>query len=91
MMKQKYTKPVLVMETFTLSQSIAYNCGQNLDYSKATHSAQGVCGWDLGFDGAHGTGDDILFLSKPVCSFPAEYFAGVCYNNPEGGFNVFNS
>lgn len=91
-MKQKYTKPVLLMETFTLSQNIAHNCGKNLDLGKATLNARGVCGWDLGFDGGHGTGSDILFMvGQSVCTFPTEYFAGVCYNNPEGGYNIFNS
>lgn len=88
-MKQKYTKPSLIKETFTLSQSIAKNCGRLLDFNKATLADRANCGWDV--DGNHNTKHDVVFLDAAACSIKTQYFAGVCYNNPEGGMNVFNS
>lgn len=88
-MKRNYVKPVLIKETFTLSQSIAHNCGKNLNFDHATLKSKSSCGWDL--DGNDNTKGDILFASSGVCAIVTEYFYGVCYNNPEGGFNIFNS
>ncbi len=88
-MKQKYVKPVLIKETFALSQSIAHNCGKNLDFSHATLKSTVSCGWDI--DGRDTTPGDILFYNSGACVIKTQYFQGVCYNNPEGGFNVFNS
>lgn len=90
-MKAKYTKPVLVMEHFTLSQSIAHNCGDLLEWDDATMKSKRDCGWKTGFDIDADGKEDILFVSSDVCSYISEDFAGICYNNPEGGFNVFNS
>ena len=94
-MKKVYTKPVLVMDDFTLSQSIAHNCGHMLDHKQATLKYKDSCGWDLGIDLEYKAGGtDILWVSAPACSIPTSANAegaGVCYNNPEGGFNIFNS
>lgn len=96
-MKKVYTKPVLMMEDFTLSQSIAHNCGDNLDWNNATLKYRGSCGWDLMLNGVVDSGvqdtdGDVLFLdSQSVCTFKTLEFEGVCYNNPSGGFNIFNS
>lgn len=94
-MKKVYTKPVLVMDDFTLSQSIAHNCGHQLDFKQATLKYKDSCGWDLGIDGVYEKGgSDILWVGGESCSIPTDATvsgAGVCYNNPEGGFNIFNS
>ena len=83
-MKNQYVKPVLVIENFTLSQSIAYNCGENLDWNQATTKDAYSCGWNTGFPG------EVAFLeSNQICT--VKEFEGVCYNNPEGGINVFSS
>ena len=85
-MKNQYVKPVLVIENFTLSQSIAYNCGENLDWNQATTKDAYSCGWNTGFPG------DVVFMeSTNGCNVRDEDFEGVCYNNPEGGINVFSS
>lgn len=82
-MKKAYQKPMLIVERFTLSQTIAHNCGKNLDFSMATHATIETCGWDIvGME---------FFMDPTICDFSAEYFEGVCYNAPEGGYNVFNS
>lgn len=83
-MKNQYVKPVLVIENFTLSQSIAYNCGENLDWNQATTKDAYSCGWETGFPG------DVVFIeSNNTCTVTE--FEGVCYNNPDGGINVFSS
>ena len=89
-MKQTYVKPVLVMENFTLNQSIAHNCGDNLDFSQGTLKDKSTCGWIIGDVDYNGTVDTV-FMSRPSCSILTENYEGVCYNNPEGGYNVFNS
>lgn len=94
-MKKVYTKPVLMMEDFTLSQSIAHNCGDNIkdSWHQATLKYKVTCGWDTLID-ADGNGTtDILFISDQICNTVVgpDEFVGVCYNNPGGGFNVFNS
>lgn len=88
-MKGKYTKPVLIKESFTLSQSIAKNCGRLLNFAQATVADRSNCGWDA--DGNPGTTVDVIFIEPTICTIRTPYFNGVCYNNPEGGYNVFNS
>ena len=73
-----------------MSQSITHNCGKNLNFSHATRKRANSCGWDI--DGNNvGTSTDVLFYASGACMIKTQYFQGVCYNNPEGGFNVFNS
>lgn len=82
-MKRAYGKPVLCIERFTLTQTIAHNCGENLDFSMATHGTKETCGWDIG-------GLEI-FMDFSICDQPVSEWEGVCYHAPEGGRNVFNS
>lgn len=86
-MKNQYVKPVLVIENFTLSQSIAYNCGENLNWNQATSKDVYSCGWNTGFPG----GDVVFMVPNNGCNVKDEDFDGVCYNNPDGGINVFSS
>lgn len=91
-MKNKYTKPVLMMEDFTLSQSIAHNCGKNLNWNQATLKYKSTCGWSTGSDLNMDGEPDVIFtggVCKPVIG--ENDFEGVCYNNPGNGLNVFNS
>lgn len=82
-MKRAYGKPALCIERFTLTQTIAHNCGENLDFSMANHGTKEICGWKVG-------GIEI-FMNPFICECSAEQWEGVCYNAPEGGLNVFNS
>lgn len=82
-MKRAYEKPVLYIERFTLTQTIAHNCGENLDFSMANHATKESCGWNV-------SGQEI-FMDPIICDLPTEEFAGVCYNAPDGGYNVFQS
>ena len=83
-MKKPYKKPVLCIERFTLTQTIAHNCGSNLDFGMGTMKDKTSCGWEI----VPGT---VIFLDWPICTIPTEEFDGICYNAPEGGYNVFNS
>lgn len=82
-MKRAYGKPALCIERFTLTQTIAHNCGENLDFSMATHGTKETCGWDVG-------GIEI-FMNPLICDWPVKEYEKVCYNAPAGGYNVFNS
>lgn len=90
-MKERYVKPDLRVEYFTLSQSIADSCGAgNLgnEFGKPAHQEKGACGWDLGFGGM------VIWAERPACTElldPNGSFNGICYNNPEGGFSIFGS
>ena len=89
-MKKVYTKPVLVMDDFTLSQSIAHNCGHNLYFNQATLKYKGSCGWDPAPN--NGTDMDVYFMDgQNVCKLPTLDVEGACYNNPECGCYIFNS
>lgn len=94
-MKKTYTKPVLHMEDFTLSQSIAHNCGDNIKHmwGQATLKYKSTCGWDTQVDLDGVNGNDIIFVNSGGCKDPIgeNDWEGVCYNNPDGGLNVFNS
>lgn len=97
-MKKIYTKPVLNMEDFTLSQSIAHNCGKLLDFNQATLKYKSTCGWDLMEDGTvtqqpSAPDSDVLWMSSSICGRVTtdDNYGIVCYNNPGGGYNVFNS
>ena len=83
-MKKAYQKPMLIVERFTLSQTIAHNCGKNLDFSMATHATIETCGWDIGgFE---------IFMDGTICDNVLGDFDGIaCYNAPANGYNVFNS
>ena len=82
-MKKAYEKPVLYIERFTLSQTIALNCGENVYLGEPTHGSKETCGWNV--DGI------IVFTSKNYCSELTEIYLDVCYNAPAGGYNVFAS
>ena len=83
-MKKTYVKPTINLESFVLTQSIAHNCGDNLDFGLATLKYHGQCGWKLG-EGA------TMFTAGSVCNVPTPDTDLLCYNNPGGGYNIFNS
>lgn len=91
-MKEVYEKPVLRIERFTLSQSIA-SCGAAHDSSLGhpNHWSKSECGWKVG--------DEVYWSSVPGCGededdvYP-EGWDGLeiaCYNNPDGDTTVFSS
>ena len=80
-MKKKYTKPALNVEFFTLTQSIARDCG-----SSAPVNASNVndCIWDLG-------GGNSIFIAIANCTIDGEDMGYGCYNNPGEGNYIFRS
>lgn len=89
-MKEEYRKPLIFFESFSLSQTIARNCGD--DHSgtmgESNHYNENTCEWDIG-------GFTIFFIDRcddgpdgPEDEYEIE---GICYNNPDGGQTVFSS
>ena len=92
-MKMKYMKPAMTVECFQASQSIAHNCGKNLDFTQATLKYKSTCGWNTRADLNGDNYPDVVFIAESTCNpkIGENDFSGVCYNNPDGGYNVFNS
>lgn len=87
-MKKAYKKPLLIVERFALSQTIAAGCGKRpLDYGVPALSTQYVCGWDLTW----GAGIVVIFETLDKCNKATEYYEFACYNAPEGGYQIFQS
>ena len=85
-MKEQYRKPMIFFEGFSLTQTIARNCGDKHQgtLGESTHYNENTCTWDLG--------DFTLFFDH--CDYQMEEdeeIEGVCYNNPNGGQTVFSS
>ncbi|WP_455543005.1 hypothetical protein [Intestinibacter sp.] len=88
-MKKKYIKPGIVIEDFKLSQSISAGCGAAHDSNLGgpTQWSISTCAWDAG-------GAIIWTESNAKCNIKLEEDAdgfGVCYNNVDGGANIFGS
>lgn len=93
-MKEHYVKPVVFFESFSLTQTIARNCGDTHTgtFGESNHYNENTCEWDIGgvtifftedpsgrcFDGPDGPDDDYELEA-------------VCYNNPDGGKQIFSS
>lgn len=88
-MKQTYVKPSIVVERFSLAQSIAAGCAPHNDgWGHCNHWSKSTCGWVLP------DGVNIAWISAPVCNDfygENESIYGICYNNPEGGMTIFGS
>lgn len=90
-MKERYVKPDLRVEYFTLSQSVANGgCGAPHwdDVMGGPNQVEKTtCGWDFG------VGPAIWLLGIENCQekWPDEAVSGICYNNPDGGFSIFGS
>ena len=85
-MKETYVKPAICMESFALSQSVAYYCGDlhQSTTGHSTHYNENTCTWDLG--------DFTLFFGHcDIEMDEEEEVEGICYNNPDGGQTVFSS
>ena len=86
-MKKVYQKPGMYVENFSLSQSIAFDCGadHNSSLGKPGYADKDHCGWDVG--------NAIIWnIGSQNCDFPGgDFYEGVCYNNPNGNNVIFNS
>ena len=83
-MKANYTKPMLAVEMFSLTQSSARDCADNIPKEQFTFSDPGKCAWDLG-------GGFTVFVEEKVCNINGEQMGYGCYNNPSEGNYIFRS
>jgi hypothetical protein len=86
-MKKTYKKPMMIVEWFALSQTIATGCGDLSSYGSPTLTRIANCAWDF-------NGDYLLFLEgNNNCEYPIEdgTIDGLCYNTPSEGLNLFHS
>ena len=88
-MKEKYTKPCLIVEEFRLSQSVAQNCGE-LNREPGT-----IFGHTSGSPEScsFGMGDGFYLFGNSKCNMPYDesVVSLFCYNNPAGAFPIFGS
>lgn len=89
-MKQKYCKPALIMERFTLTQSIASGCagvegGSAFSGYGPTQWNATTCTWEWG--------GETYFGAYPCTKIITEGAVVdiYCYNNPDGSFLLFGS
>lgn len=88
-MKQNYIKPMIVIERFGLTQSVATGCGAAASNTlgNPTQWSKSSCAWEVG-------GLLIFLDTMNVCAdFKVkedEEVFGACYNNPEGSM-IFSS
>lgn len=92
-MKKTYTKPTILWESFSLTQSIAAGCSDfsNSTLGKPSSGDKINCGWDMG--------NLIVWVAndgsaKTDCNYDwgaDEPFDVLCYNNPNGGMTIFGS
>jgi len=86
-MKKTYKKPLVILESFSVTTSIAGTCEK-----KTNSPAQRQCGVQMGLD--------VLFLNDmSICNFKVtdgvpdadNFYDGICYDVPIGSYNLFNS
>ena len=82
-MKATYTKPLLAIEMFSVSQFAARDCADNIPKDQVTLNDIATCAWDL-----NGT---TVFISQPVCDINGDESGFACYNNPSEGNYIFRS
>jgi len=85
--KESYVKPAIYFESFALSQTIARNCGDTHDSTlgESTHYNENTCTWDLG------EGFTLFFGHCDYEVEDGEEIGAFCYNNPDGGQELFSS
>ena len=83
-MKANYTKPMLVVEVFSLSQSTARDCADSIPKEQVTSNDPANCVWDLG-------GGTTVFVAGSTCVIDGEQMGFACYNNPTEGNYIFRS
>ena len=83
-MKKVYTKPLLEVETFSLFQTAARDCADNIPKDQLTFGDISNCAWDLG-------GGTTVFVAGSTCTLDGESMGMGCYNNPGEGMYIFRS
>lgn len=88
-MKEKYVKPAMLIERFTLTSAVAKNCTDTGLGGRPTQSDFLTCKWEI-------TPEFTLFTWEGGCTMPVEdgFNLGsgiVCYHNPVGNSIIFSS
>lgn len=86
-MKKTYQKPGIYVENFSLSQSIASTCGAakpDGSLGRPLQATKETCGW--GDEHSSFWLDGVTTCKTAWDDSPTGF---VCYNNPEGGMNIF--
>lgn len=83
-MKDKYNKPLLAVEMFSLAQSVIRDCADSIPKSQLNFNDPGQCVWDLG-------GGTTVFVAGSNCVLDGENMGFACYNNPTEGNYIFRS
>lgn len=83
-MKAKYTKPLLALESFSLTQTVTRDCGDSIPKDRLNHGDPSQCVWDLG-------GGMSVFIAGTNCVLDGENMGYGCYNNPSEGNYIFRS
>ena len=83
-MKANYTKPLLAVEVFSLTQSAVRDCADNIPKDQLNFNEPDKCAWDLG-------GGFTVFIEKPTCQMNGEQMGYGCYNNPSEENYIFRS
>ena len=89
-MKSKYMKPVLRIETFSLTQSVAQSCGWDLgaSYGRPLLNHPHGCAWE------DESGDAIFVDANSACAMVWDIDSdvnGACFNAPTNPNQLFNS
>ena len=82
-MKANYTKPLMAIEMFSVTQSTARDCADNIPKDQLTWNDIVTCAWDLG-----GT---TVFVENSTCDLDGEQMGFACYNNPSEENFIFRS
>jgi hypothetical protein len=82
-LKSNYTKPLLAVELFSLTQSVAHDCNTSILPGQLNFNDPS-CVWDLG-------GGTSIFIISGNCVLDGESMGYGCYNNPSEGNYIFRS
>ena len=83
-MKATYTKPLLAIETFSLTQTITRDCTADLPSDRFNGGDPATCVWDLG-------GGVTVFVAGTNCMIDGESAGYGCYNAPSEENYIFRS
>ena len=83
-MKANYTKPLLAVEMFSLTQPVVRDCADSIPYGALTQNTPDACVWDVG-------GGAKVFIVGQNCTIDGNNTSVICYNNPAEGHYVFHS
>ncbi|MBO5836738.1 MAG: hypothetical protein J6Q92_02465 [Oscillospiraceae bacterium] len=82
-MKANYTKPLLAMEMFSLTQTIVRDCADSIPEGRVDFNDPTKCVWRLD--------NNVSVFVQDTCTFDGEKLGYACYNNPSEGNYIFHS